>query len=87
VLFHGGSGWRLHNACNPATSCAFTVRAQLIDSRTGGHVWASRFDRDLTDIFAVQDELTQEIVGALKLKLSAGDGFENLNSRLSGFSA
>ena len=49
------------------------VTAQLIDSRTGGHVWASRFDRDLTDIFAVQDELTQEIVGALKLKLSAGD--------------
>jgi len=36
-------------------------------------VWASRFDRDLTDIFAVQDELTQEIVGALKLKLSAGE--------------
>ena len=49
------------------------VTAQLIDSRTGGHVWASRFDRDLTDIFAVQDELTQEIVGALKLKLSAGE--------------
>ncbi len=45
----------------------------MIDSRTGGHVWASRFDRDLTDIFAVQDELTQEIVGALKLKLSAGE--------------
>jgi adenylate cyclase len=49
------------------------VTAQLIDSRTGGHVWASRFDRDLTDIFAVQDELTREIVGALKLKLSAGE--------------
>ena len=49
------------------------VTAQLIDSSHGGHVWASRFDRDLTDIFAVQDELTQEIVAALKLKLSAGD--------------
>ena len=48
-------------------------RCNREDSRTGGHVWASRFDRDLTDIFAVQDELTQEIVGALKLKLSAGD--------------
>src|SRR3984893_18741212 len=46
------------------------VTAQLIDSSTGGHVWASRFDRDLTDIFAVQDELTQEIVAALKLKLT-----------------
>ncbi|MCV9998001.1 adenylate/guanylate cyclase domain-containing protein [Pararhizobium sp. YC-54] len=49
------------------------VTAQLIDSSSGGHVWASRFDRDLTDIFAVQDELTQEIVAALKLKLTIGD--------------
>src|SRR6202022_1267080 len=49
------------------------VTAQLIDSSTGGHVWASRFDRDLTDIFAVQDELTREIVTALKLKLTAGE--------------
>jgi adenylate cyclase len=49
------------------------VTAQLIDSGSGGHVWANRFDRDLTDIFAVQDELTQEIVGALKLKLTAGE--------------
>ena len=46
------------------------VTAQLIDSTTGGHVWADRFDRDLTDIFAVQDELTHEIVSALKLTLS-----------------
>ncbi|TXR49627.1 adenylate/guanylate cyclase domain-containing protein [Phyllobacterium endophyticum] len=49
------------------------VTAQLIDSMSGGHVWASRFDRDLTDIFAVQDELTQEIVSALKLKLTASE--------------
>jgi adenylate cyclase len=46
------------------------VTAQLIDSTTGGHSWADRFDRDLTDIFAVQDELTGEIVAALKLNLS-----------------
>jgi adenylate cyclase len=49
------------------------VTAQLIDANDGGHVWANRFDRELTDIFAVQDELTQEIVAALKLKLSIGD--------------
>ena len=49
------------------------VTAQLIDSRSGGHVWANRFDRDLTDIFAVQDELTREIVTALRLKLTAGE--------------
>jgi adenylate cyclase len=45
------------------------INAQLIDGRTGGHVWAERYDRDLTDIFAIQDEITKEIVSALKLKL------------------
>ncbi|ATU92030.1 adenylate/guanylate cyclase domain-containing protein [Phyllobacterium zundukense] len=49
------------------------VTAQLIDSCSGGHVWANRFDRDLTDIFAVQDEITQEIVAALKLKLTVSE--------------
>ena len=49
------------------------VTAQLIDSITGGHAWASRFDRELTDIFAIQDELTKEIVAALKLKLTLGE--------------
>ncbi len=49
------------------------VAAQLIDSTSGGHVWANRFDRDLTDIFAVQDELTKEIVSALKLNLTIGE--------------
>ena len=49
------------------------VTAQLIDSMTGGHVWANRFDRELTDIFVVQDELTGEIVNALKLKLTTGE--------------
>lgn len=49
------------------------VTAQLIDATTGGHIWADRFDRDLTDIFEVQDELTREIVEALKLKLTVDD--------------
>ncbi|WP_457583672.1 adenylate/guanylate cyclase domain-containing protein [Ensifer canadensis] len=49
------------------------VTAQLIDAQNGGHVWANRFDRDLTDIFAVQDELTREIVTALKVQLTGGD--------------
>jgi adenylate cyclase len=49
------------------------VTAQLIDATTGGHSWADRFDRDLTDIFAVQDELTQQIVAALKLKLTRSE--------------
>ena len=49
------------------------VTGQLIDAASGAHVWADRFDRDLTDIFAVQDELTQEIIGALKIKLTASE--------------
>lgn len=49
------------------------VTGQLIDAASGAHIWADRFDRDLTDIFAVQDELTREIIAALKVKLSEGE--------------
>ena len=45
------------------------ITAQLIDGATGGHVWADRYDRDLTDIFALQDEISEAIVAALKLRL------------------
>jgi adenylate cyclase len=45
------------------------VTAQLIDATTGGHLWAERYDRDLKDIFTVQDELTQQIVSALEVKV------------------
>jgi len=45
------------------------VTGQLINGRDGGHVWADRFDRDLTDIFAIQDEITHAIVEQLKVKL------------------
>jgi len=48
------------------------VTGQLIDAASGAHIWADRFDRDLTDIFAVQDELTREIISALKVKLTLG---------------
>ena len=45
------------------------INAQLIDGATGDHVWAERYDRDLTDIFAIQDEISKAIVEALKIKL------------------
>jgi adenylate cyclase len=45
------------------------ISAQLIDGRTGDHLWAERYDRDLTDIFAIQDEISKAIVEALKVKL------------------
>lgn len=46
------------------------ITAQLIDAATSTHVWADRYDRELIDIFAVQDEITREIVGALTPRLT-----------------
>jgi len=45
------------------------ITAQLIDGAAGDHVWAERWDRDLTDIFALQDEISEAIVGAVRLRL------------------
>jgi adenylate cyclase len=45
------------------------ITAQLISSKDGGHLWADRFDRELTDIFAIQDEITHAIIEQLKVKL------------------
>ncbi|AWM27996.1 adenylate/guanylate cyclase domain-containing protein [Sinorhizobium fredii] len=45
------------------------VTAQLVEGRSGGHLWADRYDRDLIDIFALQDEITHTIVDHLKVKL------------------
>jgi adenylate cyclase len=49
------------------------VTAQLIDATTGLHLWAERYDRELEDIFAVQDEITREIVTALDVQLREGE--------------
>ncbi len=49
------------------------VSAQLIDATTGLHLWAERYDRDLEDIFAVQDEITREIVVAMDVQLREGE--------------
>jgi adenylate cyclase len=49
------------------------ITAQLIDATRGGHLWADRYDRDLTDIFEVQDDVTHRIVDALKVTLSPGE--------------
>ena len=47
------------------------VNAQLVDTTTGYNVWAERFDRKVNEVFAVQDEVTQNIVNALALNLSS----------------
>ena len=54
------------------------ITAQLVDAATGGHLWAERYDRELTDIFEVQDDVTRRIVEALKVTLSPAE-----NARLS----
>jgi adenylate cyclase len=45
------------------------ITGQLIDAMTGTHIWADRFERDLTDVFALQDELTVAVVSAIHPKL------------------
>jgi adenylate cyclase len=45
------------------------ITAQLLDGATGGHIWAERYDRELVDIFAVQDEIAKSIVAVLRVKL------------------
>jgi TolB-like protein/tetratricopeptide (TPR) repeat protein len=50
------------------------ITAQLIKVADGFHLWSQTFDREVTDIFAVQDEIAREVVGALKVKLLAGQG-------------
>ncbi len=49
------------------------ITAQLIDATTGGHVWAERYDRDLKDIFSLQDEVREKIVTALSVQLTQDD--------------
>ncbi|MGL4243054.1 MAG: TPR end-of-group domain-containing protein [Beijerinckiaceae bacterium] len=49
------------------------VSAQLIDAETSGHVWADRFDRELNDIFVIQDEINRAIVAQLRVRLLPGE--------------
>lgn len=49
------------------------ISAQLIEAATGHHLWAGRFDREVSDVFALQDEITKEIVSALQVELTEGE--------------
>ncbi|HEV2955193.1 MAG TPA: winged helix-turn-helix domain-containing tetratricopeptide repeat protein [Xanthobacteraceae bacterium] len=51
------------------------ITAQLNDVSTGSHVWAERYDRELADVFAVQDEITEAIVAAIEPQLYAAENF------------
>jgi adenylate cyclase len=50
------------------------ITTQLIDAETGTHIWAERYDRDLTDIFAVQDDITEQVAGAIEPELLKTEG-------------
>jgi adenylate cyclase len=65
------------------------ITAQLIDAMTGHHLWAERYDRDLRNIFALQDEITMKIITAMQVKLTVGElanlwagGTKNLDAYL-----
>jgi adenylate cyclase len=65
------------------------VTAQLVDATTGNHLWSERYDRDLKDIFAVQDDITKNIIAAIQVKLTEGEqaratakGTDNLEAYL-----
>jgi TolB-like protein len=51
------------------------ITAQLNEVATGSHIWAERYDRDLADVFAVQDEITESIVAAIEPQLYAAENF------------
>ncbi len=53
------------------------VTAQLIDARSRSHLWAERYDRELADIFAVQDEITQSVAAAIEPRLLAAEGLRS----------
>ena len=55
------------------------INAQLVDAITGGHHWAERYDRELGDIFAVQDEITRNVVAAIEPRLLAAEGIRTLS--------
>jgi adenylate cyclase len=65
------------------------ITAQLIDALSGHHIWAERYDRELKDIFALQDEVTRKILTAMQVKITEGEqalhrdkGIRNLNCYL-----
>jgi TolB-like protein/Tfp pilus assembly protein PilF len=49
------------------------ITAQLVDAKTGHHLWAERYERDLKDLFALQDEITKKIITSLQIKLTEGE--------------
>jgi TolB-like protein/class 3 adenylate cyclase len=65
------------------------INAQLVDATTGHHLWSERYDRPMKDIFALQDEITKNVITAMQVKLTVGEvarlsgrGTDNLEAYL-----
>lgn len=63
------------------------INAQLVDTGNGTHLWAKKFDRKLTDVFAVQDEITQQIVTALSIQLTGKEQQQLMHNATNNFEA
>jgi serine/threonine-protein kinase len=61
------------------------ITVQLIHAADGAHMWSERYDRELSDIFAIQDEISAAIVGALRVKLSDGIGTNRYTPNLAAY--
>src|SRR5256714_4592670 len=55
------------------------ITAQLIDAATGNHIWADRYDGDLTDVFALQDKITNSVASAIEPRLLEAEGVRSQN--------
>jgi adenylate cyclase len=55
------------------------ITAQLIDAATNNHIWADRYDGELTDVFALQDEITKKVVAAIEPRLLEAEGIRSQN--------
>jgi TolB-like protein/class 3 adenylate cyclase/predicted Zn-dependent protease len=63
------------------------ITAQLVDAKAGNHLWAERYDRDLKDIFSIQDDITKQIIAALHVKLTIGEDARLLERGTNSFEA
>src|SRR3954454_13200782 len=63
------------------------ISTQLVDASTGGHHWAERYDRELGDIFAVQDEITESVAAAIEPRVLAAEGIRTLSRSASDLGA
>ncbi len=85
VFAYKGKTPNIREVCHRLNACAVLegsirkseqrvrITAQLIDGVSGTHLWADRYDRELTDIFALQDEIARQIVEQLRIKLLPGE--------------